>query len=60
MKIVCDCGEVTEFVDGEDGTSYTEYEGWYKTTEGSMTINEQHDQVFFRCEKCGNEFWIFT
>lgn len=60
MKIICDCGEVTEFVDGEDGPSYTEDEGWYKTTKGSMEITESHDQVYFQCGKCGQAIWIFT
>ena len=60
MKIVCDCGEVTELVDSEDGKSYTEGEGWYKTTKGSMELVGSHDQVYFHCTKCGLENWMFT
>lgn len=60
MKIICECGEVTEFVDGEDGSSFTDGEGWYKTVKGSMEINENYDQVYFRCGECGKEIWIFT
>jgi len=27
MKIICDCGAITELIDGEDGSDYTEGEG---------------------------------
>lgn len=55
MKIICDCGEVTNFINGEDGPYYTEGEGWYKRLDGSMDIAETHDQVNFRCENCGQD-----
>ena len=60
MKIICDCGEITKLIDGENGSSYTEGEGWYKVIEGSMEFYGGHDQVFFVCNKCGKEIWIFT
>lgn len=60
MKIICECGEVTEFIDGEDGPNYTEDEGWYKVAKGTMEIFETHDQVYFHCAKCGKDIWIFT
>lgn len=60
MKIICDCGEVTELVDGEDGSSYTPDEGWYKTTQGNIGLWEQHDVVGLVCKACGREEWIFV
>lgn len=60
MKILCECGEVTEFIDSEDGSHYTPDEGWYKVKSGTVIIYGEHDQVFFRCCKCGKEEWIFT
>lgn len=60
MKIVCSCGATTRLVTDKDGERYTEGEGWYKVAEGPIEINESHDQVFFRCKKCGEEIWIFT
>lgn len=60
MKIVCDCGATTEFTTSEDGELYTEGEGWYKVKNGSVDIWGAHDQVFFKCDECGEEIWIFT
>lgn len=59
MKIICDCGEVTEFIDDEEGASYTSGEGWYKKLEGSINIEKNHYQVFFTCSNCDAEIWIF-
>lgn len=59
MKMVCDCGEVTELVDSSE-PSYTEGEGWYKVTKGEIEFNQSHDQVFFNCAACGQKVWIFT
>ena len=47
MKIVCNCGAVTEFITSEDGELYTEDEGWYKIKNGLVDIYGAHDQVFF-------------
>lgn len=60
MKIICDCGEVTELVDDVQGPSYTNYEGWYKVVNGSLEVSGAHDQVFFHCSNCGQEIWFFT
>jgi hypothetical protein len=60
MKIVCECGEVTKLVDGEDGSGYTYGEGWYKKTCGTIDLNQNHYQIFFICNSCGKEEWIFT
>lgn len=60
MKLICDCGATTDFVDGEDGSSYTEGEGWYKVARGAVEMLGEHDQIFFHCEICGMDTWIFT
>ena len=61
MKVICDCGSTLDFVDDSDAdTPYTEGKGWYKKKVGDIEIYGEHDQVFFRCEKCGMEIWIFT
>jgi hypothetical protein len=60
MRIVCDCGEETDFIDGECGPSYTDGEGWYKVTDGVMELCGNHNQVFLHCQNCGKEIWIFT
>lgn len=59
MKLICDCGAVTEFVQNEDST-YTEGEGWYVRTEGDVELYGEHDQVFMKCNSCGKEIWMFT
>lgn len=59
MKLICDCGAITEFVTGGDGESFTESEGWYKIKKGSMEICKNYYQVFFACEECGSQIWIF-
>lgn len=60
MKLICDCGAIVDFVEDEDGSSYTEDEGWYRMAKGDIEIHGEHDQVFFHCEKCGTDTWIFT
>lgn len=61
MKIVCECGASVELLDGEDGSSYTEDEGWYKVVSSyDIDISAGHDVLYFVCRKCGKEEWIFT
>lgn len=48
-------GKGAELIDDADGSSYADGEDWYKVINGSMEINESHDQVFFRGQKCGND-----
>ena len=61
MKIVCECGATVELMDGEDGTSYTEGEGWYKVVSSyNIVFGRAHDAIYFNCHKCGKEEWIFT
>lgn len=60
MKIKCDCRAVTKFVNGEDGTAYTEGEGWYKVGKGPIRITVSHYSAFLTCEKCGKKIWIFV
>ena len=60
MKIICDCGCISEFVDGEDGSHYTKGEGWYKVLKGDIEMYGEHDQVFVVCKNCNKEIWIFT
>jgi hypothetical protein len=60
MKIICDCGAITELLEPEDGSSYTPHEGWYKVDKGDIELYGEHDQVFFHCTACGKEEWIFT
>lgn len=60
MKIICDCGAISEFIDGDDGASYADGEGWYKVLNGNINLYGAHDQVFAKCEKCQKEIWIFT
>lgn len=60
MKLICDCGEVTNFFDSKDGATYNEYEGWYKVADGLIETHGEHDSVFFNCKKCGEKIWIFT
>jgi len=51
VKIICDCGAITELIDGEDGSDYTEGEGWYKVNRGDVSLYGEHDVVCFKCEK---------
>lgn len=61
MKIVCECGAVVELIDGEDGPSYTENEGWYKRKSSyDIDLHAEHDVLYLGCRKCGKEEWIFT
>ena len=62
MKIICECGAVVELIDGEDGSSYTEGEGWYKVRSSyhDIDISASHDALFLQCRHCGKEEWIFT
>lgn len=60
MKVMCDCGAISEFIDSENGSRYTSGEGWYKVLRGKIGIHGEHDRVFISCENCKNEIWIFT
>jgi len=60
VKIICDCGAITELIDGEDSSDYTEGEGWYKVNRGDVSLYGEHDVVCFKCEICDREEWIFT
>lgn len=61
MKIICECGTIVELIDGEDGPSYTENEGWYKVKSNrDIDLAPGHDVLYFGCRKCGKEEWIFT
>jgi len=59
MKIVCECGEITELIDGEDGSDYTHGEGWYKAIDGNIEVGSNHHQIFLHCLTCGREEWFF-
>ena len=59
LVLKCKCRAVGKLVKTED-SSYTPDEGWYVDAEGDIEITETHDQVYFRCNKCGNEIWMFT
>ncbi len=61
MKIICDCGNKSEFstIDIGKQTSITEGEGQYATIE-SFRFWEMHDVVGIVCEKCGKAIWLFT
>lgn len=59
LELKCKCGATGILVKSEE-SSYIPNEGWYTNLEGSIDITETHDQVYFRCKKCGNEIWMFT
>lgn len=65
MKIVCDCGNETEFNTINEGTgkpnSYTEGEGQYATVDISkFNFWQMHDVVGVVCIKCKKDIWLFT
>lgn len=64
MKIVCDCGNETEFntIDEDTGeeSEITEGEGQYVTVDISkISFWEQHDVVGIVCKKCDKSVWLF-
>jgi len=65
MKIICNCGNETEFntIDEDTGepTSYTEGEGQYCRIDISkFKFWQMHDVVGVVCEKCDKDLWLFT
>lgn len=64
MKIVCDCGNETEFntIDKDTGeqTDLTEDEGQYATVDISkFRFWQTHNVVGAVCEKCEKSIWLF-
>lgn len=59
LELKCKCGASAKLIKPEDST-HTGGEGWYTSLEGDIDIFETHDQVYFRCNKCENEIWMFT
>ena len=58
MKIVCDCGNETEFVESE---CTTENEGIYVVLDRSkFAYWGEHYQAGFVCAKCGKAIWWFA
>ena len=65
MKIICDCGNESEFntIDeetGEEQEIFDEDEGQYATVEGDFTFWKTYYTVGIKCDKCGKTIWIFT
>ncbi len=59
MTLTCDCGEITTITKDVD-SHYSDGEGWYAISEGSIRFWSAHDIVGFVCDKCGNELWKFV
>lgn len=59
LELKCKCGATAKITKPED-SNYTENEGWYTGIDGDIDVYAEHDQAFFKCNKCGNEIWIFT
>lgn len=59
LELKCKCGAISKLTKSENST-YTEDEGWYTNLKGNIDVYVEHDQAFFKCDKCGNEIWIFT
>ena len=61
MKIICDCGEISEFIIQPNETKdYNEEDGLYALLTGKINIIAEHDQAWIVCNKCNNRIWIFT
>jgi hypothetical protein len=58
MKLICDCGAELKFV--IDKETNTDEDGFYARKDGDIEIHGEHDQVWFKCEKCETAFYIFT
>ena len=58
MKIICDCGLISEFIVSDDAR-YIEDEGYYASLKGDIDIIAEHDQAWISCN-CGKKIWIFT
>jgi len=60
MKITCDCGNKSEFVENNDEELFDEEWGIYVDVEGrKFSFGEEHDRVGIKCNGCGKEIWMF-
>jgi hypothetical protein len=59
LELKCKCGATAKLIKPDD-SSYTDGEGYYTRLKGDIGIAETHDVVYFKCNKCGNEIWMFT
>ena len=62
MKLICDCGEESEFVIHplEEGEEIDEENGSYARLTGKIDIIAEHEHAWVICNKCNNKMWIFT
>lgn len=59
MKIICDCGALSEF-EIDTNREIDEENGQYTHLRGDVDIHAEHDQAWINCHKCKKAIWIFT
>jgi DNA-directed RNA polymerase subunit M/transcription elongation factor TFIIS len=64
MKLVCSCGNETEFdpIDEDTGKEREESENGQYTTKDITKFDfwASHDEAGFTCSKCGLSIWYFA
>lgn len=62
MKLICDCGEESDFIIQplEEDEEFDEENGSYALLKGEVDIVAEHDQAWITCNKCKKAIWIFT
>lgn len=56
MKILCDCGEITELK--EDGEMHED--SFYATPKGNIKLLGEHDEIYITCYRCDKSIYIIT